>query len=58
LRRWRREPSSDFLADYATRAAAGQHPAPVAKKFPLADWRAATELSLSGASHGKIVLVP
>jgi hypothetical protein len=30
----------------------------VAKSFPLAEWRAAAELSLSGAPHGKVVLVP
>jgi NADPH:quinone reductase-like Zn-dependent oxidoreductase len=51
-------PSSDFLTDYATLAAAGQFTIPVAKRFPLAEWRAAAELSLSGAPHGKVVLVP
>ncbi|MCU4184925.1 zinc-binding dehydrogenase [Acidiferrimicrobium sp. IK] len=51
-------PSSGFLADYARLAAAGQLAVPVAKSFPLAEWRAAAELSLSGAPHGKVVLVP
>jgi NADPH:quinone reductase-like Zn-dependent oxidoreductase len=51
-------PSSGFLTDYATFAAAGQFTIPVAKRFPLAEWRAAAELSLSGAPHGKVVLVP
>ncbi len=51
-------PSSDFLAGYATLAAAGQFTIPVAKRFPLNEWRAAAELSLSGAPHGKVVLVP
>jgi NADPH:quinone reductase-like Zn-dependent oxidoreductase len=51
-------PGSDFLTDYATLAAAGQFTIPVAKRFPLAEWRAAAELSLSGAPHGKVVLVP
>jgi len=51
-------PSSDFVADYATLAAAGQFTIPVAKRFPLDEWRAAAELSLSGAPHGKVVLVP
>jgi hypothetical protein len=51
-------PSSDFLADYATLAAAGQFIIPVAEIFPLDEWRAAAQLSLSGAPHGKVVLVP
>ena len=51
-------PSSDFLADYATLAAAGQLTIPIAKTFPLEEWRSAAELSLSGAPHGKVVLVP
>jgi NADPH:quinone reductase-like Zn-dependent oxidoreductase len=51
-------PDSEFLADYATLTAAGQFTIPVAKKFPLTEWRAAAELSLSGVPHGKIVLVP
>jgi NADPH:quinone reductase-like Zn-dependent oxidoreductase len=53
-----RYPSSDFLADYATLTAAGQFTIPVAKTFPLVQWRTAAELSLSGAPHGKVVLVP
>ena len=53
-----RLPSSDFLADYAMLAAEGQFSIPVAKRFPLAEWRSAAELSLSGAPHGKVVLVP
>ncbi len=51
-------PSSDFLADYAALAAAGKFTVPVAKTFRLDDWRGAAELSLSGAPHGKVVLVP
>jgi len=51
-------PNSDFLADDALLAAAGQLAIPVAKIFPLHEWRAAAELSLSGAPHGKVVLVP
>jgi NADPH:quinone reductase-like Zn-dependent oxidoreductase len=51
-------PSSDFLADYAVLAAAGKFTVPVAKTFGLDDWRAAAELSLSGAPHGKVVLLP
>lgn len=51
-------PGTGFLADYAKLAAAGQLTVPVAKRFPLGEWRAAAELSLSGAPHGKVVLVP
>ena len=51
-------PSSDFLPDYAARTAAGTFTLPIAATFPLDDWRAAAELSLSGAPHGKVVLIP
>jgi NADPH:quinone reductase-like Zn-dependent oxidoreductase len=51
-------PSSHFLSDYAMLAAAGQFTIPVAQTFPLDEWRTAAELSLSGAPHGKLVLVP
>lgn len=51
-------PGSDFLADYAALAAAGEFSIPVARTFRLDEWRAAAEVSLSGAPHGKIVLVP
>jgi NADPH:quinone reductase-like Zn-dependent oxidoreductase len=53
--RW---PSSDFLSDYAALTAAGQFTIPVARTLRLDDWRAAATISLSGAPHGKIVLVP
>jgi NADPH:quinone reductase-like Zn-dependent oxidoreductase len=51
-------PNSDFLADDAALAAAGEFTIPVAKIFTLNEWRAAAELSLSGMPHGKVVLVP
>ncbi|BDZ47841.1 oxidoreductase [Frondihabitans sucicola] len=51
-------PTSDFLADYAALSAVGEFTIPVAKTFPLAEWRTAAELSLSGAPHGKVVLIP
>jgi NADPH:quinone reductase-like Zn-dependent oxidoreductase len=51
-------PNSDFLADDAALAAAGEFTIPVAKIFPLNEWRAAAALSLSGMPHGKVVLVP
>jgi len=31
---------------------------PVAATFPLADWRAAMEISLGGQARGKLVLLP
>jgi NADPH:quinone reductase-like Zn-dependent oxidoreductase len=58
LRATGRFPSSDMLADYASLAAAGEFTLPIARTFPLAQWRAAAELSLLGAPHGKVVLVP
>ncbi|UFS60420.1 NADP-dependent oxidoreductase [Subtercola endophyticus] len=51
-------PNSDFLADYAALAASGDFTIPIAHVFPLDEWQAAAELSLSGAPHGKVVLVP
>lgn len=51
-------PSSGFLNDYAARAATGDFTLPIAATFPLDRWRAAAELSLSGAPHGKVVLIP
>lgn len=51
-------PGSGFLADYAALAAAGRFAVPVARTFPLDQWRAAAELSIAGAPHGKVVLVP
>ncbi|OJV81229.1 MAG: alcohol dehydrogenase [Cellulomonas sp. 73-92] len=58
LRATGRFPSSDMLADYASLAATGEFTLPIARTFPLAQWHAAAELSLSGAPHGKVVLVP
>ena len=51
-------PSSAILADYAALATTGEFTIPVARTFPLDQWRAAAELSLSGAPHGKVVLLP
>jgi NADPH:quinone reductase-like Zn-dependent oxidoreductase len=44
------------LGDYAQLAAEGTFAVPVARAFPLEDWRAAAELSLSGKPGGKLVL--
>jgi NADPH:quinone reductase-like Zn-dependent oxidoreductase len=51
-------PSSEILRDYAELAAAGEYRLPIAERFALEDWRDAVALSVSGAPHGKVVLVP
>ncbi len=47
---------NDVLGEYAELAAEGQFSVPVARTFPLGDWRAAAELSLSGHAGGKLIL--
>ncbi|MFB4301220.1 NADP-dependent oxidoreductase [Actinomadura sp. NTSP31] len=47
---------NDVLGEYAQLAAEGRFTVPVARTFPLDDWRAAAELSLSGRARGKVVL--
>ncbi|MYX28820.1 zinc-binding dehydrogenase [Streptomyces sp. SID8381] len=47
---------NDVLPEYAQLAADGTFTVPVARTFPLEDWRAATELSLSGKAGGKLIL--
>jgi NADPH:quinone reductase-like Zn-dependent oxidoreductase len=44
------------LGEYAQLAAEGTFAVPVARTFPLEDWRAAAELSLSVRAGGKLVL--
>lgn len=46
----------DVLGDYARLASEGRFSIPVARTFPLDDWRTAAELSLSGRAGGKLVL--
>ena len=46
------------LARFAELAAKGRFRVPVARTFPLEDWREAMDVSLSGRAHGKIVLLP
>lgn len=48
----------DVLDEFARRAAAGTFTVPVARTFPLADWRTALELSIGGHPRGKLVLLP
>ena len=47
---------NDVLGDYARLAAEGRFSVPVARVFPLADWREAAELSQSGHARGKLIL--
>ena len=48
----------NVLGDFAKLAAEGRFTVPVARTFPLEDWREALDLSLSGHAHGKLVLLP
>lgn len=47
----------DVLGEFARRAADGQFTIPIARTFPLTDWRAALDISLSGHARGKLVLL-
>jgi NADPH:quinone reductase-like Zn-dependent oxidoreductase len=49
---------SALFAEFAPLAAAGQFTVPIAQVFPLDDWRAALDLSLSGHPRGKLLLHP
>ena len=51
-------PDPGILEDYAALAAAGDFRLPVARTYPLGGWREAVALSVSGAPHGKLVLLP
>jgi NADPH:quinone reductase-like Zn-dependent oxidoreductase len=51
-------PAATFLPRYAALAADGAFGLPIARTYPLAEWRAAVELSMSGRPHGKVVLLP
>ena len=48
----------NVLGDFARHAAEGRFTVPIARTFPLDDWREALDLSLSGHAHGKLVLLP
>jgi NADPH:quinone reductase-like Zn-dependent oxidoreductase len=47
----------DVLGQFAELAAEGRFSVPIARTFPLEDWREALDVSLSGRAHGKLVLV-
>ena len=51
-------PGYEVLGEYAQLAAAGKFTIPIARTFPLADWRTALEISASGHARGKLVLLP
>jgi NADPH:quinone reductase-like Zn-dependent oxidoreductase len=48
----------DVLGHYAQLAAEGRFSIPIARTFPLEDWREAAELSIEKRAHGKLVLMP
>ena len=48
----------DVLAEYAQLAAQGRFTVPIAGTYPLQDWRAAMQASLSGHARGKLLLLP
>ena len=48
----------DILGDFAQLAADGKFTVPVARTFPLEDWRTALDLSQSQQAQGKLVLLP
>ncbi|WP_414449365.1 NADP-dependent oxidoreductase [Burkholderia sp. 22PA0099] len=47
----------DVLGEFAQRAAAGQFSVPIARAFPLAQWRDALAASQSGFARGKLILL-
>ena len=51
-------PASTFMPEYAALAADGAFRLPIARTYPLAQWRDAVELSMSGHAHGKVILLP
>jgi NADPH:quinone reductase-like Zn-dependent oxidoreductase len=48
----------DFFPEFAQLAADGKFTVPIARTFPLEDWRAALETSLSNQARGKLLLLP
>jgi NADPH:quinone reductase-like Zn-dependent oxidoreductase len=48
----------EAFPEFAQLAADGKFTVPVARTFPLEDWRTAAETSLSGHPHGKLLLLP
>lgn len=48
----------ETFGEMAEAAAAGNSVIPIARKFPLEEWRQAMEISVSARARGKLVLVP
>jgi NADPH:quinone reductase-like Zn-dependent oxidoreductase len=48
----------ETFGEMAQAAAAGKFSIPIARTFPLEQWREAMEISLSGKARGKLLLVP
>ncbi len=46
------------LGEFAKLAAEGRFTVPVARRFPLTDWRTALDLSVTGRARGKLMLIP
>ena len=46
------------LPEFAQLAADGKFTVPIARAFPLDEWRAALQISLSGHARGKLLLLP
>jgi len=46
------------FSEFARLAADGKFTVPIARTFPLEDWRTAMEISLSGQARGKLLLLP
>lgn len=51
-------PRNDMLGPFAQLAAEGRFRVPIARSFPLEDWREALAISLAGRAHGKLMLIP
>ena len=47
----------EAFTEFAALAADGRFSVPIARTFPLEDWRAALEVSLTGHAHGKLLLL-
>jgi NADPH:quinone reductase-like Zn-dependent oxidoreductase len=47
----------DGLAEFAQRAAEGRFTVPIARTFPLEEWKTALEISQSGKARGKLALL-
>lgn len=48
----------DALPEFARLAADGAFTVPIARTFPLDDWRSALQISIGGQARGKLLLLP